>query len=106
MAQRLRLATGNIYLSARSRARDTANALVLDIGHVWQPAYLRGFCADHAARRAVAGGTFGAGVGANVPVAGSVRATAPCRRSVQAQTGVSIATGACTMELATAPARR
>lgn len=49
MAQRLRLATGNIYSSARSRARDTANALVLDIGHVWQPAYLRGFCADHAA---------------------------------------------------------
>ena len=110
-----------IYASARGRAREayegTVSTLGLDIGAtsggqlawaVFAPTTLRRAALAGTYTGATAGGTVGAGAGANVLVGGSDRTVMMQPVSVQAQTGVNIAAGVSTMELrpATAPARR
>jgi hypothetical protein len=110
-----------IYASARGRAREayegTVSTLGLDIGAtsggqltwaVFAPTTLRRAALAGTYTGATAGGTIGAGVGANLLVGGSDRTVALQPVSVQAQTGVNIAAGVSSMELrpATVPARR
>jgi hypothetical protein len=110
-----------IYASARGRAREayegTVSTLGLDIGAtsggqlawaVFAPATLRQAALAGTYTGATAGGTVGAGASANVLVGGSDRTVIMQPVSVQAQTGMNIATGVSTLELrpAAAPARR
>jgi Protein of unknown function (DUF992) len=110
-----------IFASARGRARETyegtVSTLGLDIGAtsggqltwaVFAPTTLRRAALAGTYVGATAGGTVGAGAGANLLVGGSDRTVALQPVSVQAQTGMNIAAGVSTMELrpATAPARR
>jgi Protein of unknown function (DUF992) len=110
-----------IYASARGRAREayegTVSTLGLDIGAtsggqltwaVFAPTTLRRAALAGTYTGATAGGTVGAGAGANLLVGGSDRTVIMQPVSVQAQRGVNITAGVSSMELrpATAPARR
>ncbi|XIA66344.1 DUF992 domain-containing protein [Bradyrhizobium sp. TZ2] len=110
-----------IYASARGRAREayegTVSTLGLDIGAttggqlawaVFAPTTLRQAALAGTYTGATAGGTVGAGAGANLLVGGSDRTVVMQPVSVQAQTGMNVAAGISTMELrpAAAPARR
>jgi hypothetical protein len=110
-----------IYASARGRAREayqgTVGTLGVDIGAtsggqltwaVFAPTTLRRAALAGTYTGATAGGTVGAGAGANLLVGGSDRTVIMQPVSVQAQRGVNITAGVSSMELrpATAPARR
>jgi hypothetical protein len=110
-----------IYASARGRAREayqgTVGTLGVDIGAtsggqltwaVFAPTTLRRAALAGTYTGATAGGTVGAGAGANLLVGGSDRTVIMQPVSVQAQRGVNLTAGVSSMELrpATAPARR
>ncbi|WFU74823.1 DUF992 domain-containing protein [Bradyrhizobium sp. CB2312] len=106
-----------IYESARGRAREayegTVSTLGLDIGAtsggkltwaVFAPTTLRRAALVGTYTGATAGGTVGAGAGANLLIGGSDRTVALQPLSVQGQTGVNITAGVSSMELRPASA--